>query len=163
VRRGRLGTVLANNLVRAASASALIDRDFIETTTCNARCFDEKDMPTTCQGRGRGPQARHQFGVALSWSSPTSTYQCRGAVKDADVILDGTDNFESLSRHAVKLSSRGSAPDRQPRPDDDIIRPDAVPALQKPEAPRLAGGDLRDRRRPRPVVTIIASLQAAEA
>ena len=75
--------------------------------------------------------------------------------KDADVILDGTDNFEIrylINDVAVKLSKPWvyGGSHRQPWPDDDDpAEPDAVPALRlrgRPESGR--GRHLRDGRRP---------------
>jgi adenylyltransferase/sulfurtransferase len=96
---GALGTVIANSLVRAGVGHVrLVDRDFIETNNLQRQVlFDEHDVAENL------PKAE---AAARKLSSINSSVHIEpvvadidrtnilGLVQDADVILDGTDNFE---------------------------------------------------------------------
>jgi adenylyltransferase/sulfurtransferase len=108
---GALGTVLANALVRAGVGHLrLIDRDFIETHNLQRQVlFDEHDVAENL------PKAE---AAARKLSAINSTVHVEPVVADidrtnileltadADLILDGTDNFEIrylINDIAVKL------------------------------------------------------------
>src|SRR3989442_11945122 len=108
---GALGTVLANVLVRGGVGHLrLIDRDFIETNNLQRQVlFDEHDVAENI------PKAE---AAARKLSAINSTVHVEPVVtdidhtnildlvKDADLILDGTDNFEIrylINDVAVKL------------------------------------------------------------
>jgi adenylyltransferase/sulfurtransferase len=108
---GALGTVLANALVRGGVGHVrLVDRDFIETNNLQRQVlFDEHDVAENL------PKAE---AAARKLSAINSTVHVEPVVtdidrtniielvKDADLILDGTDNFEIrylINDAAVKL------------------------------------------------------------
>ena len=172
---GALGTVLANALVRAGVGHLrLIDRDFIETSNLQRQVlFDEHDV---AENLPKAEAAARKLGAINSevFVEPVVTDIDRtnivSLVEDADVILDGTDNFEIrylINDAAVKLGKPwvyggciGSHGQTM------TILPGETPCLrcvfEAAPAPGEAGtcetaGVLA------PVVNIVASFQAAEA
>ncbi|HEY1381496.1 MAG TPA: ThiF family adenylyltransferase [Gemmataceae bacterium] len=108
---GALGTVLANALVRAGVGYLrLIDRDFIETNNLQRQIlFDEADVAANLP---KAEAAARKLRVINSGVTvePVVTDVDRtnilDLVRDADVILDGSDNFEVryvINDAAVKL------------------------------------------------------------
>jgi len=108
---GALGTVLANHLVRAGVGFVrIVDRDFIETHNLQRQVlFDENDVAANL------PKAE---AAARKLAAINSTIRIEPVVtdidhtnilelvSDADLILDGTDNFEVrylINDAAVKL------------------------------------------------------------
>jgi molybdopterin-synthase adenylyltransferase len=109
---GALGTVLANHLARAGVGSIrIIDRDFIETHNLQRQIlFDEDDV---AQNLPKAEAAARKIRAINSTISvePVVTdldhTNILDLVADADLILDGTDNFETrylINDAAVKLS-----------------------------------------------------------
>src|SRR5438094_1555005 len=172
---GALGTVLANALVRAGVGHLrLIDRDFIETSNLQRQVlFDEHDV---AENLPKAEAAARKLGAINSsvHVEPVVTDIDRTnileLVGDADLILDGTDNFEVrylINDAAVKLGKPwvyggciGSHGQTM------TILPGQTPCLrcvfEAAPAPGEAGtcetaGVLG------PIVNIIASLQATEA
>jgi len=172
---GALGTVLANALVRAGVGHLrLIDRDFIETNNLQRQVlFDEHDV---AENLPKAEAAARKLGAINSsvFVEPVVTDIDRTnileLVNDADLILDGTDNFEIrylINDAAVKLSKPwiyggciGSHGQTM------TIVPGETPCLrcvfEAAPAPGEAGtcetaGVLS------PIVNIVASYQAAEA
>ena len=96
---GALGTVLANALVRAGVGHLrLIDRDFIETSNLQRQVlFDEHDV---AESLPKAEAAARKLAAINSrvHVEPVVVDIDRGnildLVKDADLILDGSDNFE---------------------------------------------------------------------
>src|SRR5436853_7804307 len=96
---GALGTVLANALVRAGVGHLrLIDRDFIETNNLQRQIlFDEADVAANLP---KAEAAARKLRVINSGVTvePIVTDVDRtnilDLVRDGDVILDGSDNFE---------------------------------------------------------------------
>ncbi len=172
---GALGTVLANALVRGGVGHLrLIDRDFIETSNLQRQVlFDEHDV---AENLPKAEAAARKL-AAINSSvhvEPVVTDIDRTnileLVSDADLILDGTDNFEIrylLNDVAVKLGKPwvyggciGSHGQTM------TILPGQTPCLrcvfEAAPAPGEAGtcetaGVLA------PIVNIVASLQATEA
>src|SRR3954453_6395496 len=172
---GALGTVLANALVRAGVGHLrLVDRDFIETHNLQRQgLFDEHDV---AENLPKAEAAARKLGAINSavHVEPVVTDIDRtnilDLVHDADLILDGTDNFEIrylINDAAVKLGkpwvyggcigSHGQVM---------TILPGETPCLrcvfEAAPAPGEAGtcetaGVLG------PIVNIVASLQATEA
>src|SRR5436190_5389509 len=172
---GALGTVLANILVRAGVGHLrLVDRDFIETNNLQRQVlFDEHDVAENLPKAEAGARKLGAINSSVH-VEPVVTDIDRtnilGLVEDADVILDGTDNFEIrylINDAAVKLGkpwvyggSIGSHGQTM------TILPGETPCLrcvfEAAPAPGEAGtcetaGVLA------PVVSIIASFQATEA
>jgi adenylyltransferase/sulfurtransferase len=172
---GALGTVLANALVRAGVGHLrLVDRDFIETSNLQRQVlFDEHDV---AENLPKAEAAARKLAAINSGVhvDPVVTDIDRTnileLVHDADLILDGTDNFEVrylINDAAVKLNKPwvyggciGSHGQTM------TILPGQTPCLrcvfEAAPAPGEAGtcetaGVLG------PVVNIIASLQATEA
>src|SRR3989475_5984100 len=109
---GALGTVLANALVRAGVGHLrLIDRDFIETSNLQRQVlFDEHDV---AENLPKAEAAARKLGAINSavHVEPIVTDIDRTNIvelcQDADLILDGTDNFEVrylINDVAVKLN-----------------------------------------------------------
>ncbi len=172
---GALGTVLANALVRAGVGHLrLVDRDFIETNNLQRQVlFDEHDV---AENLPKAEAAARKLGAINSsvHVEPVVTDIDRtnilDLVQDADLILDGTDNFEIrylINDAAVKLGKPwvyggciGSHGQTM------TILPGETPCLrcvfEAAPAPGEAGtcetaGVLS------PIVNIVASYQAAEA
>jgi adenylyltransferase/sulfurtransferase len=108
---GALGTVLANALVRAGVGHLrLVDRDFIETNNLQRQVlFDEHDV---AENLPKAEAAARKLGAINSavYVEPVVTDIDRTniieLVQDADLILDGTDNFEIrylINDAAIKL------------------------------------------------------------
>ena len=109
---GALGTVLANVLVRAGVGHLrLVDRDFIETSNLQRQVlFDEHDV---AENLPKAEAAARKLGAINSsvHVEPVVTDIDRTNIlelcQDADLILDGTDNFEIrylINDVAVKLN-----------------------------------------------------------
>src|SRR5436309_13400590 len=172
---GALGTVLANALVRAGVGHLrLIDRDFIETNNLQRQVlFDEHDVAANlpkAEAAARKLAAINSSVHVEPVVTDIDRTNIVELVKDADLILDGTDNFEIrylINDAAVKLNKPwvyggclGSHGQTM------TILPGQTPCLrcvfEAAPAPGEAGtcetaGVLG------PVVNIIASVQAAEA
>src|SRR5215468_12723456 len=172
---GALGTVLANALVRSGVGHLrLIDRDFIETSNLQRQVlFDEHDV---AENLPKAEAAARKLGAINSsvHVEPVVTdidhTNIIDLVQDADLILDGTDNFEIrylINDAAVKLNKPwvyggclGSHGQTM------TILPGETPCLrcvfEAAPAPGEAGtcetaGVLS------PIVNIVASFQATEA
>src|SRR5215471_1762712 len=172
---GALGTVLANSLVRAGIGRLrLIDRDFIETNNLQRQIlFDEDDVAANLPKAEAAARKLRRINSTVEIEpvvvdvDRTNILELAG---DADLILDGSDNFEVryvINDAAVKLNkpwvyggcigSHGQSM---------TILPGQTPCLrcvfEAAPAPGEAGtcetaGVLA------PVVNIIASFQATEA
>ena len=172
---GALGTVLANALVRAGVGHLrLIDRDFIETSNLQRQIlFDETDvaenLPKAIAGARKLAKINSEVEVEPIVTDIDRT-NILELVQDADLILDGTDNFEIrylINDAAVKLGKPwvyggcvGSHGQTM------TILPNDTPCLrcvfEAAPGPGEAGtcetaGVLG------PIVNVIASLQATEA
>lgn len=108
---GALGTVLANVLVRAGVGFLrLIDRDFIETSNLQRQVlFDESDVTANLPKAEAAARKLRLINSSVT-IEPVVTDIDRtnilNLVQDADLILDGTDNFEIrylINDAAVKL------------------------------------------------------------
>src|SRR6266403_956504 len=172
---GALGTVLANVLVRGGVGHLrLVDRDFIETNNLQRQVlFDEHDVAENIPKAEAAARKLNAINSSV-YVEPVVTdidhTNILELVKDADLILDGTDNFEIrylINDIAVKLNKPwvyggciGSHGQTM------TILPGQTPCLrcvfEAAPAPGEAGtcetaGVLG------PIVNIIASLQAVEA
>src|SRR5690349_18003801 len=172
---GALGTVLANHLARAGVGRIrIVDRDFIETHNLQRQVlFDERDVADNLPKAEAAARKLRQINSAIE-IEPVVTDIDRtnilDLVADADLILDGTDNFEIrylINDAAVKLGKPwdyggciGSHGQTM------TILPGETPCLrcvfEAAPAPGEAGtcetaGVLA------PIVNIVASFQTAEA
>src|SRR6516164_5630253 len=108
---GALGTVLANHLARAGvGAIRIIDRDFIETHNLQRQVlFDEQDVADNlpkAEAAARKMRAINSTIVVGPVVTDLDHTNILDLVGDADLILDGTDNFETrylINDAAVKL------------------------------------------------------------
>ncbi len=108
---GALGTVLANALVRAGVGFLrLVDRDFIETSNLQRQVlFDEQDVAANlpkAEAAARKLRAVNSGVTVEPVVTDIDRTNVLELVKDADLILDGTDNFEVrylINDAAVKL------------------------------------------------------------
>src|SRR5213080_261175 len=172
---GALGTVLANALVRGGVGHLrLVDRDFIETNNLQRQVlFDEQDVAENlpkAEAAARKLEAINSSVHVEPVVVDIDRTNILDLVADADLILDGTDNFEIrylINDSAVKLNKPwvyggciGSHGQTM------TILPGETPCLrcvfEAAPAPGEAGtcetaGVLG------PIVNIIASYQATEA
>lgn len=108
---GALGTVLANHLARAGVGRLrIIDRDFIETHNLQRQIlFDEDDVAQNlpkAEAAARKLRAINSSIVIEPVVTDIDHTNILDLVGDADLILDGTDNFETrylINDAAVKL------------------------------------------------------------
>jgi molybdopterin/thiamine biosynthesis adenylyltransferase len=172
---GALGTVLANALVRAGVGRLrLVDRDFVETSNLQRQVlFDERDVTDEL------PKAE---AAARKLATINSEVRVEPVVadidrtnieelcRDADLILDGSDNFEVrylINDVAVKLGKPwvyggcvGSHGQTM------TILPGQTPCLRCVFEAAPAPGEIGTCETAgvlSPIVNVIASLQAAEA
>jgi adenylyltransferase/sulfurtransferase len=108
---GALGTVLANALVRAGVGHLrLVDRDFIETNNLQRQVlFDEHDVAENLPKAEAAARKLNAINSSVHVEPVVTDIDHTNIlelVKDADLILDGTDNFEIrylINDVAVKL------------------------------------------------------------
>src|SRR6266403_622260 len=96
---GALGTVLANALVRAGVGHLrLVDRDFIETNNLQRQVlFDEHDVAENlpkAEAAARKLSAINSSVHVEPVVTDIDRTNIMELIRDADLILDGTDNFE---------------------------------------------------------------------
>ncbi len=109
---GALGTVLANHLVRAGVGQIrLIDRDFIETHNLQRQIlFDEQDVADNLPKAEAAARKLRLINSQVTIEPVVTDIDHTNIldlVSDADLILDGTDNFETrylINDAAVKLN-----------------------------------------------------------
>jgi len=97
---GALGTVIANNLVRAGIGELkIIDRDFVELNNLQRQIlFDEEDVrrniPKAIAAVEKLKKINSQVKLEAVVADVNFT-NVEGLVKDAKLLVDGTDNFEA--------------------------------------------------------------------
>src|SRR6516225_8393020 len=172
---GALGTVIANAMVRAGVGFVrIIDRDFIESHNLQRQVlFDENDIAANLP---KAEAAARKLRVVNSTVTiePVVTDIDRTNIlqlsQDADVILDGTDNFEirylindvsiKLGKPWVYGGSIGSHGQTM------TIIPGETPCLRCVFEAATApgeGGTCETAGVLGPIVNVVASLQATEA
>src|SRR6184192_4415878 len=172
---GALGTVLANALVRAGVGFLrLADRDFIETHNLQRQIlFDEADVAANlpkAEAAARKLRLINSQVTVEPIVADIDRTNILDLVSDADLILDGTDNFETrylINDAAVKLDKPwvyggciGSHGQTM------TILPGQTPCLRCVfEAAPAPGetGTCETAGVLAPIVNIVASFQAAEA
>src|SRR3954454_12770664 len=108
---GALGTVLANHLVRAGVGHVrIVDRDFIETHNLQRQIlFDEDDVAANLPKAEAAARKLRRINGAVTIEPVVTDIDHTNIIElvsDADLILDGTDNFETrylINDAAVKL------------------------------------------------------------
>jgi molybdopterin-synthase adenylyltransferase len=172
---GALGTVLANALVRAGVGHLrLIDRDFIETNNLQRQVlFDEHDVAENLPKAEAAARKLAAINAGIHVEPVVTDIDRTNIlelVHDADLILDGTDNFEVrylINDAAVKLDkpwvyggcigSHGQSM---------TILPGETPCLRCVFEAAPAPGEAATCETAgvlAPIVNIVASFQAAEA
>jgi molybdopterin-synthase adenylyltransferase len=109
---GALGTVLANHLVRAGVGHVrIVDRDFIETHNLQRQIlFDEDDVASNLPKAEAAARKLRKINSSVEIEAVVTDIDHTNIlelVADADLILDGTDNFETrylINDAAVKLN-----------------------------------------------------------
>ena len=108
---GALGTVLANHLARAGVGFIrVVDRDFIETHNLQRQIlFDETDVAANLPKAEAAARKMRLINSSITVEAVVTDIDYTNIldlVSDADLILDGTDNFETrylINDAAVKL------------------------------------------------------------
>lgn len=172
---GALGTVLANTLVRAGVGFVrVVDRDFVEPSNLQRQVlFDEADVTNNLPKSEAAAVKLRQINSTVTVEpvvADINRTNIEDLCKDADLILDGTDNFEVrylINDVAIKHNKPwvyGGAVGTEGM--TMTILPGETPCLQcvfeKSPGPGEVGtcetaGVLG------PIVSVIASMQAAEA
>src|SRR5436190_5627159 len=96
---GALGTVIANSLVRAGVGFVrIIDRDFIESHNLQRQVlFDESDIAANLPKAEAAARKLRVVNSSVQIEAVVTDIDRTNILdlsKDADIILDGTDNFE---------------------------------------------------------------------
>jgi molybdopterin-synthase adenylyltransferase len=107
---GALGTVLANTLVRAGLGSLrIIDRDYVEMDNLQRQVlFDESDVGGNLPKAEAASRKLRRINSAVEvepFVADVTPANIDSLCRDADLILDGTDNFETrflINDFAVK-------------------------------------------------------------
>jgi adenylyltransferase/sulfurtransferase len=97
---GALGTVSANNLARAGVGFIrLIDRDFVEVSNLQRQVlFDEKDAEQELPKAEAAYRHLSSVNSAIKLepiAADINSSNITGFIKDVDVVIDATDNFET--------------------------------------------------------------------
>lgn len=108
---GALGTVLANHLVRAGVGFVrIVDRDFVEVSNLQRQVlFDESDVTNNMPKAVAAANKLRAVNSAITIEPIVADIDRTNIIdlcKDADAIVDGTDNFEvryTINDAAVKL------------------------------------------------------------
>ena len=96
---GALGTVLANALVRSGVGQVrIVDRDFVELSNLQRQVlFDESDVTNNLPKSVAAANKLRQINSSVVVEAVVADIDRTNIIelcRDADVILDGTDNFE---------------------------------------------------------------------
>ncbi len=172
---GALGSVIAESLVRAGVGTLrLVDRDFVELSNLQRQVlYDEDDVARRLPKAIAASEKLQRINSEVSLSPLVSDVNCHNIlslIEGADVVLDGTDNFETrflindacmeLSIpwiHAGCVGSHGQTM---------TVIPHETPCLRclMPEAPGVGAGESCDTAGViGPAVQIMASLQVVDA
>ena len=97
---GALGTVLAETLTRAGVGYLrIVDRDFVETTNLQRQVlFDEDDVAAQMPKSVAAVEKLRRINSSIELEAVVADVDCRNVrelARDVDLILDGTDNFET--------------------------------------------------------------------
>jgi len=172
---GALGTVLANNLVRSGVGFVrIVDRDFIELSNLQRQVlFDEADVAENLPKAEAAARKLRQINSAVTVEAVVADIDrtnIEELCRDADLIMDGTDNFEVrylINDTAVKLNKPwvfGGAIGSNGQ--TMTIIPGQTPCLRCVFEASPGPGEVGTCETAgvlAPTVNIIASLQAAEA
>ncbi len=170
---GALGTVLANHMVRSGIGRVrMVDRDYVEPSNLQRQMlFDEEDaeqgLPKVIAARNK--LARINSSVELEAVFTDATPEnIAGLLEGVDLVLDGTDNFETrfllndaCFREGVPFLYGGAVSSRGMTA---LFIPGQTPCLRCLIQSADSGGQTCDTIGViSPIVDIVASYQAAEA
>ncbi|MFI5006983.1 MAG: ThiF family adenylyltransferase [Solirubrobacterales bacterium] len=172
---GALGSALSETMVRAGvGALTVVDRDFVEPSNLHRQSlFEEEDarrgLPKAAAAEARLRRLNSEVEVR-GLVADVSTENADALVRGADLVLDGTDNFETrflINDVCVRarvpwvygacVASYGVAL---------LVRPGASPCLRCVLGDRPAPGEAATCDTAgvvAPIVQVIAGIQAAEA
>ena len=172
---GALGTVLANHLVRAGVGFVrIVDRDFVEISNLQRQVlFDEADVADNMPKAVAAANKLRAVNSAITIEPVVADIDRTNILelcRDADLILDGTDNFEvryTINDAAVKLGKPwvfGGAVGSEGQ--TMTIVPGETPCLRCVFEASPGPGDVGTCETAGvlgPAVAVVASYQAAEA
>lgn len=172
---GALGTVLANTLVRAGVGHVrVVDRDFVEPSNLQRQVlFDESDVTNNLPKSEAAAAKLRAINSSVNIEPVVADIDrtnIEELCKDADLILDGTDNFEVrylINDVAIKLGKPwvyGGAVGTEGM--SMTILPGETPCLRCVFEASPGPGEVGTCETAgvlAPIVSIIASFQAAEA
>jgi adenylyltransferase/sulfurtransferase len=172
---GALGTVLANTLVRAGVGFVrVVDRDFVEPSNLQRQVlFDESDVTDNLPKAEAAAAKLRRINSSVTVEPVVADIDrtnIEDLCRDADLILDGTDNFEVrylINDTAVKLGKPwvyGGAVGVEGM--TMTIIPGQTPCLRCVFEASPGPGEVGTCETAGvlgPIVSVIASLQAAEA
>src|SRR3954447_12315415 len=172
---GALGTVLANHLVRAGVGFVrIVDRDFVEVSNLQRQVlFDESDVTNNMPKAVAAANKLRAVNSAVRIEPVVADIDRTNILdlcRDADVIVDGTDNFEvryTINDAAVKLNKPwvfGGAVGTEGQ--TMTIVPGETPCLRCVFEASPGPGEVGTCETAGvlgPIVGIVASFQAAEA
>jgi molybdopterin-synthase adenylyltransferase len=172
---GALGTVLANHLVRAGVGFVrIVDRDFVEVSNLQRQVlFDESDVTNNMPKAVAAANKLRAVNSAIAIEPVVADIDRTNILdlcRDADVIVDGTDNFEvryTINDAAVKLGKPwvfGGAVGTEGQ--TMTIVPGETPCLRCVFEASPGPGDVGTCETAGvlgPAVAVVASYQAAEA
>lgn len=97
---GALGTVIANNLVRAGIGYIkIVDRDYVELDNLQRQMlFDEEDVARGVPKAVAAADKLRRINSSIKIEAEVKDVNQRNIeelIKDVDIVLDGTDNFET--------------------------------------------------------------------
>lgn len=97
---GALGSVLAETLTRAGVGHLrIVDRDFVETTNLQRQVlFDEADVAAQMPKSIAAVEKLRRINSEIELEAVVADVDCRNVrelARDVNLILDGTDNFET--------------------------------------------------------------------
>jgi adenylyltransferase/sulfurtransferase len=97
---GALGSVLAETLTRAGVGHLrIVDRDFVETTNLQRQVlFDENDVAAQMPKSIAAVEKLRRINSEIELEAVVADVDCRNVrelARDVNLILDGTDNFET--------------------------------------------------------------------
>jgi adenylyltransferase/sulfurtransferase len=172
---GALGSALAETMVRAGVGRlTLVDRDLVEPSNLQRQSLFDEDDAARARPKAVAAEARlRQLNSDVSIQGVVADLDganAEGFVRQADVVLDGTDNFET--RYLVNdvclragvpwvygacVAAHGAAL---------VVRPGRTPCLRcvLGERPAAGSGETCDTVGVvGPIVQVVAGVQAAEA
>ncbi|MDR1028575.1 MAG: ThiF family adenylyltransferase [Clostridiales Family XIII bacterium] len=173
---GALGTIAANSLCRAGVGFLrLIDRDYVEETNLQRQIlFTEQDvseiLPKSVAAAGHLSKMNSSVAVEAVVDDVNAA-NIEGFIKDTDLVLDCTDNFETrflineaCHRHKIKWIYGGAVASSGATM--NILQEDDTPCFRcfMPEMPEAGAYPTCNTAGViHPITSIVASYEAAEA